>query len=119
MYVHGEPLGGQHEDDWLSSPSFGVLIGLAMMLGGIAVTAWSYSQAAPGGMYVVASGAIIFGAWRLLRGLGSSYGLGVAASAKCVPHRKGNASGDYFQRHPQEKDPHQRNNENKRLVLNG
>jgi hypothetical protein len=46
-----------------------ILIGSIFLLGGLAVTLISYSSAANGGRYVVASGAIAFGLVRLIRGL--------------------------------------------------
>jgi len=44
-------------------------VGLAILVVGIIVTFGSYSAADPGGSYVVAGGAIIFGGYRLIKGL--------------------------------------------------
>jgi hypothetical protein len=51
-----------------------MVVGLALLLGGIAVTALTYQSAAAsgGGSYVVAYGPIIFGAIHFVRGVGES-----------------------------------------------
>jgi len=46
-----------------------MLWGAIWCIGGIIVTAYTYSNAAPGGAYVVAWGAIIFGAVQFIKGL--------------------------------------------------
>ncbi len=46
-----------------------MLYGALWCIGGIIVTAMTYSAAAPGGTYVVAWGAILFGAIQFFRGL--------------------------------------------------
>jgi hypothetical protein len=44
-------------------------VGGAWCAGGIAVTAYTYSAASGGGIYVVAWGAIVFGGWQFVKGL--------------------------------------------------
>jgi hypothetical protein len=46
-----------------------MLYGIIGLIAGVAITAFTYSTAKPGQSYVVASGAIIFGIHRLVRGL--------------------------------------------------
>jgi hypothetical protein len=44
-------------------------VGGLWLAGGLAVTAFSYGSAGPGGRYVITTGAIIYGAYRIMRGL--------------------------------------------------
>jgi len=46
-----------------------MIIGGLFCIGGIAVTALTYSAAAGGGTYVVTWGAILFGGFRFFRGV--------------------------------------------------
>ena len=46
-----------------------IVIGLIFCIGGILVTALTYSAASGGGRYVIAWGAIVFGAIQFIRGL--------------------------------------------------
>ena len=46
-----------------------IVIGLILCIGGILVTVLTYSAASGGGHYVIAWGAILFGAYRLIVGL--------------------------------------------------
>lgn len=48
--------------------------GALWFIGGVLVTAISYSAASPGEMYLFAWGAILFGALQFLRGLSGYYG---------------------------------------------
>ncbi len=50
-----------------------MLYGALWCSGGIAVTALTYQAAAPGGTYIVAWGAIVYGAIRFFRGLTQRY----------------------------------------------
>jgi hypothetical protein len=51
-----------------------MLFGALWCIGGIVVTALTYSAAAGGGRYVVAWGAVVFGAIQFVRGLAQSVG---------------------------------------------
>lgn len=51
-----------------------MMIGGLICLGGIVITAATYSAASGGGSYVVAWGAILFGAIRFFKGLGQASG---------------------------------------------
>jgi hypothetical protein len=46
--------------------------GAIWLIGGVVVTVGTYASAAPGGTYVVAWGAILFGIVKLIRGVGQS-----------------------------------------------
>jgi hypothetical protein len=59
-----------HKDEGTKNMMIGGLICLV----GIVITAATYSSAAGGGRYVIAWGAIIFGAIRFFRGLGQASG---------------------------------------------
>ena len=47
-----------------------ILVGALWCVGGTVFTAWTYQMASHGGVYFVASGAILFGGIQFLRGLG-------------------------------------------------
>jgi len=49
-----------------------MLHGALWCIGGLVVTGASYGAAAPGGTYIVASGAIVFGAIQFFRGVGQA-----------------------------------------------
>jgi hypothetical protein len=51
-----------------------MLVGLLFLVGGIAITAFTYKSAVSsgGGRYIVAHGPILFGAVQFLRGVGES-----------------------------------------------
>ena len=51
------------------SPSRNIVVGGLWLLGGLLVTGISYSQAAPGGTYVVTGGALVYGTILLLQGI--------------------------------------------------
>jgi hypothetical protein len=46
-----------------------IWVGAAWLVGGLLVTVWSYAATSGGGRYVIAYGAVVYGAIRLLRGL--------------------------------------------------
>jgi len=46
-----------------------ILVPLAIVLIGVSVTVVTYSVTPPGGHYIIAWGAIVFGGWRLFKAL--------------------------------------------------
>ena len=56
-------------DEQVSPGKKNMLYGALWCIGGIVVTAATYDAAEPGGAYVVAWGAIVFGAIQFFRGL--------------------------------------------------
>ena len=52
-----------------SDASKDIIVGLLWCIGGIVVTVVTYNNASPGGTYIIAWGAIIFGGIQFLKGL--------------------------------------------------
>jgi hypothetical protein len=60
-------------DDAASEGTTNMFVGALWCIGGIVVTAVTYSAAQEGGTFVIAWGAIVFGAWQFLKGFVQSF----------------------------------------------